>query len=75
MGLTRSIRLNAGSLDLSRPIIQIIADKLHELLRRLLNQLERVGLEQSMHLRCGEGSLDIGSDLIDHRLGQIGWSE
>jgi hypothetical protein len=74
-GASRSIGLNAGSLDLARPIIEVIADKLYELLRRLVNQLERIGLEQSMGFRRGEGSRDIGSDLIDHRPGQIGWSE
>src|SRR5580692_7232757 len=75
MGFTRSIRLNAGGLDLSRPIAEVVADELHELLGRLVNQLERVGREQGTRFRRDEGAFCIGSDLIDHRSGQTGWPE
>src|SRR5580658_2851121 len=56
MGPTRSIRLNAGGLDLSRPIAEVVADELHELLGRLAHQLERVGREQSARFRRDEGA-------------------
>src|SRR5580698_9382205 len=73
--MSRSIGLDTGGLDLPRPIIEVVVDELHELLRRFLNELERVGLEQRPCFRRGEGSLDIGSDLIEHRSGHIGRAE
>src|ERR1700682_5523309 len=75
MALTRSVRLNAGGLDLPRPIAEIVADELHELLGRLAHQLERVGREQRARFRRDEGAGGIGSDLVEHRLGQIGRPE
>ena len=72
---SRSIRLNAGGLDLPRPIAEVVADELHELLGRLLNQLERVGCEQSTRFRRDESAVDIGSDLVDHWPWQTGRSE
>src|ERR1700733_13811163 len=75
MAPTRSIRLNAGSLDLPRPIVEVVADELHELLGRLANQLERVGREQRPRGRRDQGACRIGPDLIDHRPGQAGRSE
>src|SRR5580704_309540 len=75
MALTRSIRLNAGGLDLPRPIAEVVADELHELLRRLADQLERVGREHAARIRRDEGAVGIGSDLINNRLRQTGGSE
>src|ERR1700736_5987454 len=75
MALIRSIRLNAGGLDLPRPIAEVVADELHELLGRLANQLERVGREHAARVRRDEGACGIGSDLVDHRLGQAGRPE
>src|ERR1700741_2269057 len=75
IGLTRSIRLNAGGLDLPRPIVEVVADELRELLGRLAHQLERVGREHAARVRRDEGACGVDSDLINNRLRQTGWPE
>src|SRR5262245_48424521 len=70
-----SIWLYSSGLNLSAPVIQVVADELSNLFRRQVQELHRIGDKDLLHLGRSKDPGHFGPDLVGDLAGKISRSE